>query len=215
VAEAGAMMYKDTTVIMETIFGDGSGTGGGASWTNSSGREAITHRESLFMTVFTNTGSGKARVAFGAPYPGNIIPLHLEKLGGSLICQKDSFLCAAKGVSIGIFFQRKSSPDFSEEKDSLCKSWTETAGFHACRRYRGRTTIECRGTRSRGYRMRRGLRALGTVDIQQAGGIKTALFGERDCFSLPSRGRAKSGFNRCRFPGWQDACCKRPRSAGA
>jgi len=63
--------------------------------------------ESLFITAFTHTGSGKARVAFAAPYPGNIIPVPLGNVGGRLICQKDSFLCAAKGVSIGIFFQKK------------------------------------------------------------------------------------------------------------
>jgi uncharacterized protein (TIGR00266 family) len=108
VAEAGAMMYKDEAVHMEAVFGDGSG-GGGDSFMDKllgAGKRIITG-ESLFMTVFTHTGQGKARVAFGAPYPGNIIPLSLDTVKGTLICQKDCFLCAAKGVSIGIHFQRK------------------------------------------------------------------------------------------------------------
>ncbi len=108
VAEAGAMMYKDADVVMHTVFGDGSAAGAGSFMDKllGAGKRLLTG-ESLFMTVFSHTGSGKARVAFGAPYPGNIIPVHLDKFGGMLICQKDSFLCAAKGVSMGIYFQRK------------------------------------------------------------------------------------------------------------
>jgi uncharacterized protein (TIGR00266 family) len=108
VAEAGSMMYKDTAVEMETLFGDGSGAGEGKLMDKllGAGKRIITG-ESLFMTVFTHRGTGKARVAFGAPYPGSIIPVSLPTVGGRLICQKDSFLCAARGVEIGIYFQRK------------------------------------------------------------------------------------------------------------
>jgi uncharacterized protein (TIGR00266 family) len=107
VAEAGAFMYMDEGIKMETIFGDGSQqTGGfmGKIW--SAGKRLLTG-ESLFMTAFTHTGHGKARVAFASPYPGKIIPMDLSLLGGRVICQKDAFLCAAKGVSVGIEFQRK------------------------------------------------------------------------------------------------------------
>ena len=109
VAEAGAMMYKDSSIAMETVFGDASVSGGGGGFMDKllgAGKRLLTG-ESLFMTVFTHNGQGKAHVAFGAPYPGNIIPVPLPSVGGCLICQKDSFLCAAKGVSIGIHLQRK------------------------------------------------------------------------------------------------------------
>ncbi|MCK7594850.1 TIGR00266 family protein [Pseudomarimonas salicorniae] len=110
VAEAGAMMYKDSVVQMETIFGDGSHSGQGGSFFDKllgAGKRVITG-ESLFTTMFSHAGqSGKAKVAFAAPYPGTIIPLSLGNYGGRIIAQKDSFLCAARGVSIGIHFQKK------------------------------------------------------------------------------------------------------------
>ena len=108
VAEAGAMFYKDASIQMEAIFGDGSGTAGPNLMDKllSAGKRVLAG-QSLFMTVFTHTGSGKGHVAFAAPFPGNIVPLRLTDFGGRLICQKDSLLAAAKGVSISIFFQRK------------------------------------------------------------------------------------------------------------
>src|SRR5436189_5114168 len=97
----------DDGIGMETIFGDGSQQSGGfLNALVGAGKRLLTG-ESLFMTVFQNQGSGKRRVAFGAPYPGKIIPVHLLDLGGELIAQKDSFLCAAKGVSVGIAFQKR------------------------------------------------------------------------------------------------------------
>src|ERR687892_1840267 len=107
IAEAGSLMYMTNAIQMETIFGDGSKQPGGvldALW--GAGKRILTG-ESLFMTVFTNQGAGKQRVSFGAPYPGKIIPLDLQTLGGHLVCQKDSFLCAARGVSVGIAFAKK------------------------------------------------------------------------------------------------------------
>jgi len=109
VAEAGAMMYMDDSIEMETIFGDGSQQqqqSGLLGLLVGAGKRLITG-ESLFMTVFANRGPGKKRVAFGAPYPGRVVPIHLSEVGGELIAQKDSFLCAAKGVSIGIAFQKR------------------------------------------------------------------------------------------------------------
>lgn len=105
-AEAGAFMYKDSPVQMQTIFGDGSSQQGFMGKLLSAGKRVLTG-ESLFMTAFTHMGNGKAKVAFASPYPGKIIPLDLQQLGGKVVCQKDAFLCAAKGVSIGIQFQRK------------------------------------------------------------------------------------------------------------
>src|SRR5207247_2099090 len=108
VAEAGAMMYMTSAIGMETIFGDGSSQrGGGVMGALLGAGKRLLTGESLFMTVFTNQGSGKQHVAFAAPYPGKILAMDLKTLGGALICQKDSFLCAARGVSIGIAFQRR------------------------------------------------------------------------------------------------------------
>jgi uncharacterized protein (TIGR00266 family) len=108
VAEAGAMVWKDASVDMTTVFGSGSGQeqGGFMGALLGAGKRLLTG-ESLFTTVFTHQGTGKARVAFGAPVPGAILPLRLADYGGTLICQKDSFLAAAKGVQIGIHFQRR------------------------------------------------------------------------------------------------------------
>jgi len=107
VAEAGGMMYMDDGIEMETIFGDGSQQSSGfLNALVGAGKRLLTG-ESLFMTVFQNQGAGKKRVAFGAPYPGKIIPVHLAEIGGELIAQKDAFLCAAKGVSVGIAFNKK------------------------------------------------------------------------------------------------------------
>ena len=107
VAEAGGMMYMDDGIEMETVFGDASQQNSGFLGTLVSAGKRLITGESLFMTVFQNRGSGKKRVAFGAPYPGKIIPAHLAELGGELTVQKDGFLCAAKGVSVGIAFNRK------------------------------------------------------------------------------------------------------------
>ena len=107
VAEAGAMVWKDATVEMSTVFGDGRGQEGGFMGKLLGAGKRLVTGESLFTTVFTHRGSGKARVAFGAPVPGAILPIRLDQVGGTLICQKDSFLAAAKGVSIGIHFQRR------------------------------------------------------------------------------------------------------------
>jgi uncharacterized protein (TIGR00266 family) len=108
VAEAGALVWKDASVEMTTVFGDGSGgaEGGFMGKLLGAGKRLVTG-ESLFTTVFTHTGANKARVAFASPTPGAILPLNLGQLGGQLICQKDSFLAAARGVSIGIHFQRR------------------------------------------------------------------------------------------------------------
>jgi uncharacterized protein (TIGR00266 family) len=108
VAEAGGMMYMEDGIEMETIFGDGSRSSqsGFLGALMGAGKRLLTG-ESLFMTVFLNRSTGKKRLAFGAPYPGKIVAIHLSEIGGELITQKDSFLAAAKGVTIGIAFQRK------------------------------------------------------------------------------------------------------------
>lgn len=109
IAEAGSMMFKDGSVTMDTVFGDASETEKERTFLGKlagAGKRLVTG-ESLFTTIFTHEGTGKARVGFAAPYPGHILAIKLDELGGSLVCQKDSFLCAARGVSLDIFFQRK------------------------------------------------------------------------------------------------------------
>lgn len=183
VAEAGAMMYKDSSVQMEAVFGDG------ASNSNSfmdklvgAGKRLITG-ESMFMTVFTNKGQGKAHVAFGAPYPGNIIPLKLTSVNGTLICQKDCFLCAAKGVSIGIFFQRKILTGlFGGEGFIMQRLDGDGQVFlHA-----GGTVVERVLAAGETLHVDTGclvaMEQTVEFDIQQAGNIKTALFGGEGLF---------------------------------
>ena len=108
IAESGAMMMMDDGIEMQTIFGDGSQqqNGGLLGKLMSAGKRMLTG-ESLFMTAFTNVGQGKKKVSFAAPYTGKIIPIDLQQLGGTIIAQKDAFLCAAKGVSVGIHFQKR------------------------------------------------------------------------------------------------------------
>jgi uncharacterized protein (TIGR00266 family) len=109
IAESGAMMMMEDGITMQTIFGDGSQqqqNSGLLGKLMSAGKRVLTG-ESLFMTAFTNSGQGKKKVSFAAPYTGKIIPMDLMQIGGTVIAQKDAFLCAAKGVSIGIHFQRR------------------------------------------------------------------------------------------------------------
>lgn len=189
VAEAGAMMYKASTIEMNTVFGDGTEqTGGFMGKLLGAGKRLLTG-ESLFMTVFTHTGSGKAHVAFGAPYPGNIIPVSLLNLGGQLICQKDSFLCAAKGVQVGIFFQKKILTGlFGGEGFIMQKLDGDGQVFlHA-----GGTVIERVLNPGEVLHVDTGcvvaFEPKVEFDIVQAGGIKSWLFGGEGMFFATLRG---------------------------
>jgi uncharacterized protein (TIGR00266 family) len=112
IAEAGAMMYLDDGIDFEAVMGDGSEPDEGLFGKLKGAGKRVVTGESLFMTHFTNQGGGKARVAFAAPYPGKIIPVDLSSVGGRLICQKDAFLCAAKGTRVGIAFNKKLGAGF-------------------------------------------------------------------------------------------------------
>jgi uncharacterized protein (TIGR00266 family) len=185
VAEAGAMMYKDASIHMTTVFGDGSAQSSGGGFMDKllgAGKRLLTG-ESLFMTVFTHNGQGKAHVAFGAPYPGNIIPVPLTSVGGTLICQKDSFLCAAKGVSVGIYLQRKILTGlFGGEGFIMQRLDGDGMVFvHA-----GGTVIDRTLAPGETLHVDTGcivaLESSVKFDIQQAGNIKTALFGGEGLF---------------------------------
>lgn len=114
IAEAGSLMMMEDGIAMETIFGDGSNSSSNSGLMGKlmgAGKRLITG-ESLFMTTFTNSGSGKKHVYFASPYPGKIISMDLSEMGGKVVCQKDAFLAAAKGVSVGVEFQRKLGTGF-------------------------------------------------------------------------------------------------------
>jgi uncharacterized protein (AIM24 family) len=112
IAEAGSLMMMDDGIRMETVFGDGSNQNSGIVGKLLGAGKRVLTGESLFMTTFTNERSGKKRVSFASPYPGKIIAMDLSELGGRIICQKDAFLAAAKGVSVGIEFQRRLGTGF-------------------------------------------------------------------------------------------------------
>ena len=112
IGEAGSMMFMDAGIAMDTVFGDASAQQGGLFGKLLGAGKRLITGESLFTTVYSNQALGKQRVAFAAPYPGKILPMDLRALGGTLICQKDAFLCAARGVSLGIAFQRRLSAGF-------------------------------------------------------------------------------------------------------
>ncbi len=194
VAEAGTMMYKDASVEMETIVGDGSPSSGGGGFMDKllgAGKRLLTG-ESLFITVFTHKGSGKAKVAFGAPYPGSIIPVTLGNIGGRLICQKDSFLAAARGVQIGIFFQRKiltglfGGEGFIMQKlegDGMV--FVHAGGCVMERELRPGETLHVDTGCVVAFQDGIGF------DIQQVGGIKSALFGGEGIFFARLTGPGK------------------------
>ncbi len=112
IGEAGSMMFMDAGIGMDTVFGDASAQQGGFFGKLIGAGKRLVTGESLFTTVYSNHGAGKQRVAFAAPYPGKILPMDLRQLGGTLVCQKDSFLCAARGVSLGIAVQQRMSTGF-------------------------------------------------------------------------------------------------------
>ena len=193
IAEAGAMMYKDPTIVMHAIFGDGSGQEGSGFLDKlvGAGKRVLTG-ESLFTTVFSHEGQGKARVAFGAPYPGNILALRLADFGGRLICQKDSFLAAAKGVSIGVHFQRKILTGLFGGEGFIMQKLDGDGWVFV---HMGGTLVERELASGEVLHVDTGcLAALSPdvdYDLEQVGGIKTALFGGEGLFFVRLRGPGK------------------------
>lgn len=191
VGEAGVMMYMQAGIQMDTVFGDGAQQGGLFGKLMGAGKRLLTG-ESLFTTVFQNTASSKQRVAFAAPYPGKIVPIDLSALGGSLLCQKDSFLCAAKGVSLGIAFQQKLGVGlFGGEGFIMQKLDGDGMAFiHA-----GGTLMERTLAPGETLRVDTGCvvayQPSVDFDIQYVGKIKSALFGGEGLFFATLRGPGK------------------------
>ena len=193
VAEAGAMVWKDASVDMSTVFGDGSGAQGGGFMGAllGAGKRLVTG-ESLFTTVFTHNGHGKATVAFGAPVPGTILPIKLDSVGGTLICQKDSFLCAAKGVSIGIAFQKRMLTGLFGGEGFIMQK-LEGDGWVFVQM--GGTLIERELRAGEEIHVDTGCVAAMTasvdMDVIQAGSIKSMLFAGEGVFFARLRGPGK------------------------
>jgi uncharacterized protein (TIGR00266 family) len=193
IAEPGAFMMMDDGISMETMFGDGSRqqSGGFLGKLVNAGKRMLVG-ENLFMTAFTNTGHGKKHVSFASPYPGKIIPLNLFQLNNTIICQKDSFLCAAKGVSIGIEFQRKLGTGlFGGEGFIMEKLEGDGMAFlHACGH-----VVEKNLQPGELLKIDTGCIVGFTggidYDIQMVGGIKNTLFGGEGFFFATLRGPGK------------------------
>jgi len=193
VAEPGAFMMMDDGIEMQTIFGDGSQQQDNSLMGKlfSAGKRLLVG-ENLFMTAYTNTGQGKKHVSFASPYPGKIISLSLLELGGTIICQKDAFLCAAKGVSIGIEFQRKLGTGlFGGEGFIMEKLQGDGMAFmHA-----GGHVFEKELHAGELLKIDTGCLVAFTsgvdYDIQFVGGIKNTLFGGEGLFFATLRGPGK------------------------
>lgn len=191
IAEAGAMCFMEDGIRMETIFGDGSAkteSQGFMGKLGSAAKRALTG-ESLFMTVFTNDAPRKSHVAFAAPIPGKIIPAHLKDYNGTLICQKNAFLCAAKGVNIDIALQKKLGVGFFGGEGFIMQrlSGDGLVFFNA-----GGTIIQRDLAPGQTLRMDTGclvaLTSTVDYDVQLAPGVKTALFGGEGIFLATLKG---------------------------
>lgn len=192
IAESGSFMMMENDIQMETIFGDGSKPQSGFMGKLFSAGKRLLTGESLFMTAYTHMGTGKRKVTFASPYPGKIIAMDLSVLGGRMICQKDSFLCAAKGVSVGIEFQRKLGTGlFGGEGFIMQKLEGDGMAFvHA-----GGTIIEKELRHGEMLKVDTGCIVAFTkevdYDIQFVGGIKNTFFGGEGLFFATLTGPGK------------------------
>ena len=191
IAEPGAFMMMDDGIAMETIFGDGSAqsnSGGLFGKLLNAGKRVLVG-ESLFMTAFTNVGSGKKHVSFASPYPGKIIPVNLQQMGYRIICQKDAFLCAAKGVSVGIEFQKKLGTGlFGGEGFIMEKLEGDGMVFMHASGYVQQKELQAGELLKIDTGCIVGFTATVDYDIQFVGGIKNTLFGGEGVFFATLRG---------------------------
>ena len=188
IAEAGAMTYMEDGIVFDTKMGDGTSANEGVMGTLLNIGKRVLTKESIFMTHFTNQGSGKRRVAFAAPYPGRILAIDLSQIGGTLICQKDSFLCAAMGTRLSIAFQKKIGAGlFGGEGFILQKLEGDGLVFvHA-----GGMVIQ-KNLRGDSLRIDTGC-VVGftpgiSYDIERAGSLKSMVFGGEGLFLATLRG---------------------------
>lgn len=215
VAEAGSLMMMDGSIQMQTIFGDGSDDNKGFMGKLFGAGKRLLTGESLFMTVFTNHGRGKEKVSFASPYPGRILPMDLSELNGKLICQKDSFLCAAKGVSIGIELQRKLGAGFFGGEGFIMQKIEGDglafvhAGGAICEKVLQpgemiRVDTGCLVAMTQGI----------DYDIEMVKGIKTAIFGGEGLFFATLRGPGKVWIQSLPFSRLADRVLSASRAGG-
>jgi len=188
IAEAGAMSWMDDGITFEAKMGDGSTANEGLMSKLFSGAKRMITGESLFMTHFTNSGSGKKRVAFAAPFPGSIVPVDLSQHGGRMVCQKDSFLCAALGTKIGIAFSKKLGAGFFGGEGFILQSlegdgmaFVQAGGTVVKKELNGETIkvdTGCIVAFSDGI----------DYDIQRAGNLKSMVFGGEGMFLATLKG---------------------------
>lgn len=192
IAEAGSMMMMDEGINMDTIFGDGSNQSNDLVGKLVGAGKRLLTGESLFFTVFTNQVYGKKRVSFAAPFPGKIIPMDLSLMNNKIICQKDAFLCGAKGVSVGIAFQKKLGVGFFGGEGFIMQSveGDGLAFLHA-----GGAIHEIELKNNQTLNVDTGCLVALTnqvdYDIQYVGGVKTMLFGGEGLFFAKLRGPGK------------------------
>lgn len=189
VAEAGSMMMKHPQIRMDTVFGDGSEQNSGFFDKLVGAGKRLVTGESLFTTVFTHEGQGKAKVSFASPYPGHIMAIKLDELGGSLICQKDAFLAAARGVSIGIEFQKKILTGLFGGEGFIMQR-LEGDGWAFV--HVGGNVVEKRLEAGEELHVDTGCVAAYTTgidfDLERAGSIKSMIFGGEGVFFAKLRG---------------------------
>ena len=214
IAEAGAMNYMDDGISFEAKMGDGSKPNAGLMDTLLNvGKRALTG-ESIFLTHFTNTGSGKKRVSFAAPYPGKIIPIKLSEIGGEIICQKDAFLCAALGTEIGIAFNKRLGAGFFGGEGFILQRL----------RGDGMAFVHAGGTIVK-KQLNNDLLKVDTgcivafsgnvqYDIQRAGGLKSMFFGGEGLFLATLQGTGTVYLQSLPFSRMADRILQHAPSAG-
>ena len=189
IGEAGSMFYLDPDIDLDTVFGDGSNQQGGIFGKLLGAGKRLVTGESLFTTVYTNQGSTKRRVAFAAPYPGKIVPVDLSQIGGTLIAQRDAFLCAARGVSLGIAFQKRLGAGFFGGEGFIMEKLDGDGMVFV---HAGGTILERQLAPGETLRADTGCLVAYEpsvdFDIQYVGKIKTALFGGEGLFFATLRG---------------------------
>ncbi|WP_010651876.1 TIGR00266 family protein [Oceanobacillus massiliensis] len=189
IAEAGSLMMMDDQIRMQTIFGDGTDNQSGLMGKLIGAGKRVITGESLFMTTFTNEGSGKKHVSFASPYPGKIIPMDLSEINGKLICQKDAFLAAAKGVAVGIEFQKKIGTGFfGGEGFIMQKLEGDGMAFIHAGGTMQKKVLEPGEVLKVDTGCLVAMTASVDYNIEYIGGVKTALFGGEGLFFATLRG---------------------------
>lgn len=188
IAEAGAMNWMEEGIEFEAKLGDGADPDQGFFGKMFSAGVRMVTGESLFMTHFTNTGGGKARIGFAAPYPGSVVPVDLAQIGGEVVCQKDSFLCSARGTRVSVTFSKRLGAGFFGGEGFILQklegdgmAFMHAGGTVMRKELRGETLRVDTGCIV-------GFTSGIDYSIERAGGLKSMLFGGEGLFLASLRG---------------------------